>query len=252
MVRSLIQARRLRGSDDPVLAAVGEALRHRLTAEERAWTDRVERERERLAESDAVLRTPLRDYSLDDSHSHVFEDRLGELVLRASKAPEAARFLFALVRRLRPDRVLELGTALGVSAAYQGAALSLNGVGSMVTIDASAARMEVAREVLSRLALGDVVEARLGRFAAELPSVLSEPVGYAFVDGHHDEQATLEYLELIHPALEFPGIVVFDDIGWSDGMERAWKKLRSDSRLAGSAEVLGMGVCVYHPPSRAR
>lgn len=252
-MRSRIQARRLRKSDDPVLAAVGEALRHRLEPEEREWVERIEAERARLAAADDVLETPLRDYSHDESHDHVFEDRVGELVMRASKPPEAARFLFALLRRLRPDRIVELGTALGISAAYQGAALTLNEVGAMVTIDASRARMEVARDVLSRLELDEVVETRLARFQDALPSVLSgEPVGYAFIDGNHDEEATLEYLDLIHPALEYPGIVVFDDIAWSDGMKQAWRTLRRDKRLAGSAEVLGMGICVYHAPAAAR
>ena len=239
------QAWRLRRADDPVLAAIGEALGREPSADERGWFERIEAERERLAQSDSVLRTPLRDYSHDDSHDHVFEDRVGELVLRASKPADAAAFLFALLRQLRPDRVVELGTALGISASYQGAALKLNGAGSLTTIDASAERMAVARDVVDRLELVDVIDTRLGRFQDVLPAVLTEPVGVAFVDGQHEEAATLEYLELIHPALEFPGIVVFDDIAWSDGMKRAWERLRRDTRLSGAIELFGMGVCVY-------
>jgi predicted O-methyltransferase YrrM len=245
-VRDRLLARRLRRSDNRVLAAVGDALRASISPDERSWIDRIEAERARLVSSSQVVRTPLRDYSLDPAHEHVFEDRLGDLVVRGSKPRDAATFLFSLLRRVRPRRVLELGTSLGISAAYQGAALRLNEVGSMITVDASAERMAVAREVLARLELDRVVETRLGRFDDVLPELLaSEPVGYAFVDGNHTEEATLSYLEQIHTALEPPGVVVFDDITWSDGMKRAWSRLRDDSRLAGHAEVHGMGVCVY-------
>lgn len=233
-------------ADDPRLAPIAEAFTHRLSSGERSWTRRIERERKRLEASDVLLRTPEREYSLDPAHEHVFEERLGELCLGSSKPPDAARFLFALLRQLRPVRALELGTALGISAAYQGAALHLNGGGArLVTVEASAARMDVAREVLTRLELDEVVDTRLGRFQEVIPEVLREPVGFAFVDGHHDEHATLGYASLIQPALVPPGVIVFDDIAWSEGMKRAWAALRADAAVIASAEVLGMGVCTY-------
>jgi hypothetical protein len=70
-------------------------------------------------------------------------------------------------------------------------------------------------------------------------------VGYAFVDGHHDEHATLGYLDLIEPKLLAPRVVVFDDIAWSEGMQRAWATLRADKRVLASHEAFGMGICVY-------
>ena len=239
-------ARRLRSARDPVLEAIGTALEYRPSAAEAEWIARIEAERSRLEGSDEVLRTPLYDYSLDPAHEHVFEDRVGDLCRRASKPADAALVLFALLRLLRPERALELGTALGISGAYHGAALELNGGGTLTTIDASKARVEVARGVLARLSLDGAVDSRLGRFQDVVPDVLSEgPVGYAFIDGHHDEHATLEYLDLVHPHLTAPAVVVFDDIAWSEGMERAWAALRADDRAEAAVEVLGMGICVY-------
>jgi predicted O-methyltransferase YrrM len=245
-LRTHREARALRRSDHPLIRAVGEALAHRADPAERDWADRIEAERARLESSRELLRTPLYDYSLDPAHDHVFEDTVGELCRRASKPRHAALALFALVRRLRPARALELGTAVGISAAYQGAALRLNGRGRLVTIDAAAARVEVARELLARLGLAGVVESRLGRFQDVVGEVAAGGgIGYAFVDGHHDEDATLAYLDLIQPALVPPGVVVFDDIAWSDGMARAWARLRADERAEASGEALGMGFCVY-------
>lgn len=48
---------------------------------------------------------------------------------------ETGEFLYAMVRMLKPDRVLETGTHIGVGAAYMGQALKDNRKGSMVTVE---------------------------------------------------------------------------------------------------------------------
>ena len=98
---------------------------------------------------------------------------------------------------------------------------------------------------VDRLSLSDVVESRRAAFRDEAPDVLRGGVGYAFIDGHHEEQATLDYLDLVEPELVPPGVVVFDDVTWSDGMARAWAKLHEDERVLAYREMFGMGACVY-------
>lgn len=226
--------------------AIDEALAYRPSAAERAEIARIESERGRLEGSDRIVRTMRADYDPDASPGDVYEENpLGDLSRRASKPRDAAQLLFALVRILRPSLALELGTAVGISAACQGAALRLNGSGRLITIEVSEGRAAVAREVFDRLSLSGVVESRRGFFHDVAPEALHDGVGYAFVDGHHEERATLDYLEMIEPHLVPPGVVVFDDISWSAGMARAWARLRSDARVLGYREALGMGVCVY-------
>ena len=50
-------------------------------------------------------------------------------------SPVLGRRVYDHVRRTRPEQVLELGTAHGVSAAYIAAALEANGVGHVTTVD---------------------------------------------------------------------------------------------------------------------
>ena len=70
------------------------------------------------------------------------------------------------------------------------------------------------------------------------------PVDYAFIDGHHDEQATLDYFEQLLPHLAPRALLVFDDVDWSDGMKRAWQKIQADPRVAISIETRTLGLCV--------
>ena len=48
---------------------------------------------------------------------------------------------------------------------------------------------------------------------------------YAFIDVHHDDKATVACFKQILPYIADEAVIVFDDISWSDGMKRAWKKI---------------------------
>ena len=89
-----------------------------------------------------------------------------------------------------------MGTAVGISAAYQAAALALNGRGTFTTLE------------------GAEPLADIGRFEDTLDAVLERrrPVDYVFVDGRHDRQATLAYFEQTIPFLAETAFLIFDDI----------------------------------------
>lgn len=52
-------------------------------------------------------------------------------------SPDQGTVLYEHIRRTRPERALELGTARGVSAAYIAAAMEANSHGQLVTVDSS-------------------------------------------------------------------------------------------------------------------
>src|SRR5690606_32967933 len=111
--------------------------------------------------------------------------------------PDQGRLLFSLVRVLRPRSVLELGTNIGISAAYIRLGLRYGGQGSLTTVDASGARLELARRNFDTLGLDhpDWVE---GRFDDVVPSLLTtvRPLDLVFIDGNHKRDPTLSYFRL--------------------------------------------------------
>jgi predicted O-methyltransferase YrrM len=138
-----------------------------------------------------------------------------------------------------------MGTAVGISAAYQTAALRLNGHGALVTLEGATSLAEIARNNFQQLGL-DTVEVVVGRFHDTLPVVLTNrrPVDYVFVDGHHDDQTTLAYFEHILPFLAETALLVFDDIAWSEGMKRAWATIARDKRVGVAVDLGAVGLCV--------
>lgn len=251
--------RRLERSDDPAARAVGAAARAALLgdleAEGGEWAGRIEQLRAELERSGETVEVvdygagaPDADRSQREMDRGLVTSRtVGEVCRSSSEAPLWGRFLFVLVRELRPRACLEMGTCVGVSAAYHAAALRLNGAGYLVTLEGAGSLAGIARQTLARLGLESVSEVREGRFADTLPGAIEahRPFGLVFVDGHHDEQATLDYCAAVSPALGPDGVVVFDDIDWSPGMARAWSTLSSapDVRLA--VDMGPVGACAF-------
>lgn len=71
-----------------------------------------------------------------------------------------------------------------------------------------------------------------------------EQIDYAFVDGHHKEQATFDYFEQIPPFAAEPSVLGFDDISWSDGMRRAWNVISASPRIKIAVDLSKLGICV--------
>jgi predicted O-methyltransferase YrrM len=160
-----------------------------------------------------------------------------------SVSPERGLFLYCLARALAPAAVLELGTCLGVSAAYLSAALEANGSGRLVTVDVEPEKAEVAVAHLAEVRLDARVRLVRARFRDALPTLLTETPAFQliYVDGDHEEAATIGYFGQIADASK-GATAVFDDIAWSPGMARAWSAIVADARVEFSGEAFGFGL----------
>jgi predicted O-methyltransferase YrrM len=132
---------------------------------------------------------------------------------------------------------------LGLSASYLGAACALNGSGTVVTLEGASSLAGLAGRNHASLGL-DMITVVTGRFDDTLEATLSanHPVDFAFIDGHHDRNATLRYFGQIKPHLSNRAIVVFDDILWSRGMRQAWKEIRRRAESAVTVDLVRMGI----------
>jgi predicted O-methyltransferase YrrM len=163
-----------------------------------------------------------------------------------SKLPKSALMLYLITRAVNPQKVIELGTNLGISSSYIGAALKVNGKnGRLITLDASPYRLKIAKEIHQNLGLDNIAYVE-GLFTDTLSSTLRNmnSIDLAFIDGHHQYQPTLDYFEEILGFAKDDTVFVFDDIRWSDGMKKAWLELQSDRRLGLIVDCSSMGICV--------
>ncbi len=158
-------------------------------------------------------------------------------------------FLFKLVRDFGYCRVLELGTSLGIGAAYFAKALELNGEEMpadirLTTIEGDPATARWARDHLAELS-GIPIDVVCGTFPDKLPVVAEAagPFNCIFVDGHHAYGAVLDNYARVREYCATGGVVVFDDIEpWSFGMRRAWKRIRAENDGFACVDAFRLGL----------
>jgi predicted O-methyltransferase YrrM len=229
----------------------------RVRPAERRWVAAIEQLRAELSASTATVRVT--DFGARASDETLDRDQMargteeirtvGPICRSASKPRVAALLLLRLIREFRPRSCLELGTSLGISALYQAAALELNRDGQLVTLEGAQTLAALANQHFLRLGLAHRIGLEVGRFADTLPRVLeaADGIDYAFIDGHHDGRATVEYFEQILPHVREPGILVFDDITWSPGMQQAWRVISAHERIDIAIPIRNMGIVTVSP-----
>lgn len=163
---------------------------------------------------------------------------VGEIVRLVSIRNKYGRFLHALVSQQNPPIVLELGTAIGMSAMY----LAFEGTCKVITVEGNRKLLEIAQKTATKLNLSNI-EFVCGDFDEVLPTLIKKIPDntLVFVDGNHSYEATLRYYRMLKKALP-NGIWIFDDIYWSAGMKKAWEEIARNENLV--LDIFQFGIVI--------
>ena len=122
---------------------------------------------------------------------------------------EAGRLLYALVRAIRPQTVVEFGTSFGISTIYLAAAVTDNGTGHVYSTELSSKKIATAQANLKEAGIAEAVTILEGDALRTLADVAG-PVGLVLLDGWKD--LCLPVLRLLEPKLAPGALVAADDI----------------------------------------
>ncbi len=202
------------------------------------------------------IRTSPLSLEVDDYGAHPSPVRrrvpLRQLATRASSTALQGRWLFRTAQWARPERVLELGTCIGIGTAYLAA-----GAGSraqVLSLEGCNACAQVARVHLEMLNLSEQVCIRSGPFVQTLPQALTTlgRLDLAFFDGHHRSTATLQYWEACLPYAHEKSIFIFDDVHHSADMTAAWRQIQSHPRVRLTIDCFELAFVFFDPAVRQR
>jgi predicted O-methyltransferase YrrM len=115
------------------------------------------------------------------------------------------RLLAVLVASLQPERVLEVGTAIGYSTLHMARAI---GKGTIVTLERDEERIAQAKHFWGRAGVADRIELVEGDALQTLPA-LEGTFDLAFVDATKQEYG--DYLGMLEPKLAPRGLIVIDN-----------------------------------------
>lgn len=198
----------------------------------------IEAERRRLLKDKTVL--PITDLGAGSKKKQGQERTIQSIAKNALKTHKEAELIGRIVRYYQPQNILELGTSLGITTAY----LSKNAPegSTITTMEGAPAVAREAQNVFDRLQL-DNIRLCTGHFDDLLPEWLENNQPHlVFVDGNHQKAATLKYFNIVVDRLPEEGILIFDDIYWSEGMMEAWKTIIEDPRATVTIDLFFLGV----------
>lgn len=163
------------------------------------------------------------------------------------KDRKSAQLLFRLANFYQAERIVELGTSLGVTTAY----LALPHASSrVVTFEGSKELLKQAQTAWIELELSNI-EPILGNIDDTLPAWAAKQeegsVDMAFMDANHTEEATMRYFQTLLPLLHDGSIVVVDDIRYSPQMYNAWQRMYAHERVYAAMDLGGMGILFFDP-----
>lgn len=171
----------------------------------------------------------------------------------ASSFGRKGRLLRDVVRLMRCERVVELGTAYGMASLF--VASSLSASGRLVTIEQSRPQVDIARSIFDETG-DDSIELIEGAGVVVVDQVQArlDSIDFLFHDAAHDARAYVEDFKAFEPLLAPGAVVIFDDIRWagahagaSESTYSGWMAVRRHPRVRRSVELDGeLGLLLLH------
>jgi predicted O-methyltransferase YrrM len=184
-----------------------------------------------------------------------FEGWAGDISLHfdvSSSFGKKGRILSAIVRLMRSERCLEVGTAYGMSALFILEALRSAGrTGHLTTLDGFELAQSLSSSMLKER-YGDIILCQLGNTQESLPQLAKTvaPIDFLFHDAGHSREDYTRDFDAVRDSFAEGGAVLVDDIrgngpgfGGGTGCYEGWKQVCADARVCRAAEVdhtLGM------------
>lgn len=170
--------------------------------------------------------------------------KVKDITRHAAKPPKYGQLFYRLVQYLNASTVLELGTSMGLSTAYMASAGA-----DVHTIEGCPNIAARAGQNFRALGLEGKVHQYVGNFDTELSKVLGgiPSPDIVYIDGNHREEPTVQYFIECLPYLKPSSLVIFDDVHWTEGMERAWETVKAHPAVTTSIDLFFIGLVFVRP-----
>lgn len=155
------------------------------------------------------------------------------------------RVLFRLINWVGAQNIVELGSSLGLSSFYLAATSTKNQVTSF---EGNPNFIKFVKKENERMGFDNLCFIEGNFDETYLKFIKTSPkIDFVFIDGNHREEATVDYFLESLKVINQDGIIVFDDIHWSKGMQNAWERIKAHERVQASIDLYMMGIVFLSP-----
>lgn len=203
--------------------------------------DRIEQLRSNLLLDNTIL--TIEDFGAGSTVSKSNKRSVKQIALSALKPKKFSQLMFRMINYYHLNSMIELGTSLGITTSYFA---SGNTLGKVFTFEGATQIANVARQNFHTLQL-DNIKITEGNFDETLATSLHNipPIDFAFVDGNHRKQPTINYFHQLLAKSHEHSIMIFDDIHWSAEMEEAWLYIQQHPSVTLTIDLFFIGLVFF-------
>ena len=170
--------------------------------------------------------------------SHVFKTnqrQVKALAKHVGISKKRGELLYRLCKHYNVKKALEFGTSLGLGTC----SLAL-GSQHVTTVEGCPETAKIAQQYFKKFKLNNIqlIQDNFEKVINQLKTKFD----LIYIDGNHQELATLHYFEQLIPLSHNDTLFIFDDIHWSKGMENAWQTIYNDKRVTVSIDTFQWGI----------
>jgi predicted O-methyltransferase YrrM len=211
-----------------------------LCGEARQAVDRVELIRSQLSNEPRI-------FEVANPDSEDPKRTAAQIAHRSSVTSEWGTFLYLCAESFKARTILELGSCAGISGCYLASSKYFN---RFITVEGSTTLAPLAKSNIEQISdQVEVINASFDDALDQIIPTLRDGVDLAFIDGHHEYEATLHYFHLLESHLNRGALLIFDDVHWSDGMWQAWQALKEQKGFGYTIDVGRLGICLWEGSS---
>jgi len=161
-----------------------------------------------------------------------------------------AEFLYRLLNKFKPKNSVELGTSIGLTSLYLSKALPKS---SVYSIEGCPNLFDFSNELFKKVDVTNITTIN-DNFNSAFPNLLSkiDSLDFLYVDGNHAYEPTMSYFKAALNKKNTNSIFVFDDIYWSDGMQKAWKEICANKEVTLSLDLFKFGIVFFKTENKQK
>lgn len=167
---------------------------------------------------------------------------LSQIAATSLSPASYCRLYNRIIHYINATQILELGTSMGITTLY----LAQKDNARVTTFEGNSSMVNVA---LTHFEYFDKKNIELieGNIDSSLSEFLLQPrkIHFVLMDANHRYEPTIRYFNLLSRRMDDKGVIVLDDIYYSEEMQRAWKELCNHQLVYGSVDLFRCGLLFF-------
>lgn len=176
--------------------------------------------------------------------------RIKDIAKHGISHPKYAEFLYRLVNKFNPKTVVELGTSIGLTTLYLAKACPKS---KIYTIEGCPELYQFSKH-LFQIHHQENIHSVLGHFDEKFKSLIQEidTIDFLYLDGNHSYEPTIRYFQEALLKKNNESIFVFDDIHWSEEMEKAWNEIKQHPEVTLTLDLFYIGIVFFRKEQKQK